>query len=93
LRYGDVDAEEGEFRRTFSQQCWEIDHLDGRDERSKFNLEGDPSGATPIDACYEHLATTSATLFKDRVQVLYFNPVPKSLCLGQAAAETQTVSG
>jgi hypothetical protein len=33
------------------------------------------------------LATTSSTLFKDRVQVFHFNPVPKSLCLPLSQAK------
>jgi hypothetical protein len=51
----DIDAEADKFRRMFSQQYRKIDHIDGRDERWEFNLEGDPSCATSIDACHEHL--------------------------------------
>jgi hypothetical protein len=47
---GDVDAKAGEFRGSFSQPCWEIDHFDRSDVRREFNLEGDPSSVTSIDA-------------------------------------------
>ena len=41
----------------------------------------------PIDACYEHLATTSSTLLKDRDQVFHFNQGPKILCLPLSQAK------
>src|SRR5882762_2619655 len=50
-----VDAETGEFRGTFSQSYWELDHRDRSGERWEFDLEGDPSRVIPIDACHEHL--------------------------------------
>ena len=52
----DVDGNASEIIGTFSQQCWEIDHLDRSDERWEFDLEANPSFgcATSIDACDEH---------------------------------------
>ena len=49
-----VKGEEREIVRAIRQQWWEIDHIEGRDAGWEFNLEGDPSSATSIDACYEH---------------------------------------
>ena len=59
----DIYANRCQFIRAVFQPCWEIDHLDRSDAGREFNLEGDPSSGTSIDACDDHLRISGKTFF------------------------------
>ena len=53
-----------------------------------WTLEGDPSSMTTIDACYEHLATTSSTFYlKIEFRSSTSIQSPESFCLPLSQAE------